>query len=77
MGKKAFNFRDLQFRYSKGQYPEKVDYEGQVKQFELAKKFIYLMWFSWGEKDDDHDELKGQKYAVLPVPIQIVHNSYN
>ncbi len=37
-GKKVMNFRDLQFRYADGQYPEKVDYEGQVKQIELAKK---------------------------------------
>jgi len=37
-GKKVFNFRDLQFRYAEGQYPEKVDYEGQVNQIELAKR---------------------------------------
>jgi len=37
-GKKFINFRELQFRYSAGQYPEKVDYEGQVAQIELAKK---------------------------------------
>lgn len=37
-GKKFINFRELQFRYAKGQYPEKVDYEGQIAQIELAKK---------------------------------------
>lgn len=37
-GKKAFNFRDLKFKYKPGQYPEKVDYEGQVAQIDLAKK---------------------------------------
>jgi len=37
-GKKAFNFRDLKFKYKPGQYPEKVDYEGQIAQIDLAKK---------------------------------------
>lgn len=37
-GKKAFDFRDLQFYYSEGQHPEKVDYEGQKAQIDLAKK---------------------------------------
>ena len=37
-GKKAFNFRDLKFKYKPGQYPEKVDYEGQKAQIDLAKK---------------------------------------
>jgi nucleoside-diphosphate-sugar epimerase len=37
-GKKAFNFRSLRFTYSPGQYPEKVDYMGQIAQIELAKK---------------------------------------
>lgn len=36
--KKAINFRDLQFRYRPGQYPEKVDYWGQKKQIDFAKK---------------------------------------
>lgn len=37
-GKKAFDFRDLQFYYREGQHPEKVDYEGQKAQIDLAKK---------------------------------------
>jgi len=37
-GKKAFNFRSLRFTYAPGQYPEKVDYLGQLAQIELAKK---------------------------------------
>lgn len=37
-GKKFFNFRDLRFYYRPGQYPEKVDYEGQIAQIDLAKK---------------------------------------
>jgi len=37
-GKKPFNFRDLKFKYKPGQYPEKVDYEGQMAQIDLAKK---------------------------------------
>lgn len=37
-GKKAFNFRDLEFYYNKGQHPELVDYEGQKAQIDLAKK---------------------------------------
>ena len=37
-GKKALNFRDFKFKYRSGQYPEKVDYEGQVAQIDLAKK---------------------------------------
>ena len=36
--KKAINFRDLQFKYKPGQYPEMVDYIGQKKQIDLAKK---------------------------------------
>mmetsp|Transcript_23579 Transcript_23579/g.35753 ORF Transcript_23579/g.35753 Transcript_23579/m.35753 type:complete len:333 (+) Transcript_23579:100-1098(+) len=36
--KKAINFRDLQFKYKPGQYPEMVDYVGQKKQIDLAKK---------------------------------------
>jgi len=38
MGRKALNPRDLRFRFRPGQYPEKVDYEGQVKQIDLAKR---------------------------------------
>lgn len=37
-GKKAFEFRQLEFCYRKGQYPEKVDYQGQIAQIDLAKK---------------------------------------
>jgi uncharacterized protein YbjT (DUF2867 family) len=37
-GRKMFNFRDLFFKYKSGQYPEKVDYEGQINQINLAKK---------------------------------------
>mmetsp|Transcript_24741 Transcript_24741/g.52479 ORF Transcript_24741/g.52479 Transcript_24741/m.52479 type:complete len:376 (+) Transcript_24741:91-1218(+) len=36
--KKAINFRDLQFKYKEGQYPEMVDYVGQKKQVDFAKK---------------------------------------
>ena len=36
--KKMINFRELRFRYAPGQYPEKVDYEGQIAQIELAKR---------------------------------------
>jgi hypothetical protein len=37
-GKKFMNFRDIGFRYAPGQYPEKVDYDGQIAQIELAKR---------------------------------------
>ena len=37
-GQKAFDFRSLEFYYKPGQHPEKVDYEGQVKQIDLAKQ---------------------------------------
>lgn len=36
--KKLINFREIHFRYARGQYPEKVDYEGQVAQIDLAKR---------------------------------------
>ena len=36
--KKSINFRDLKFKYKPGQYPEMVDYVGQKKQIDLAKK---------------------------------------
>jgi len=36
--KKAFQFREVQFRYGEDQYPEKVDYLGQVAQIDLAKR---------------------------------------
>ena len=36
--KKAINFRDLQFKYKPGQFPKMVDYVGQKKQIDLAKK---------------------------------------
>jgi len=38
LGKKAMDFRSLRFKYRPGQYPEMVDYEGQIKQIDLAKK---------------------------------------
>jgi hypothetical protein len=37
-GKKAIDFRSFRFKFKNGQYPEKVDYEGQVSQIDLAKK---------------------------------------
>ena len=37
-GKPALNFRGFRFRYKPGQRPEMVDYEGQKKQVDLAKK---------------------------------------
>lgn len=36
-GRKAFDFRSLEFCYKPGQHPEKVDYEGQLAQIDLAK----------------------------------------
>jgi uncharacterized protein YbjT (DUF2867 family) len=36
--KKAFDFRSLSFVWKQGQYPEKVDYQGQMAQIDLAKK---------------------------------------
>lgn len=36
--KKMMNFRELRFKYADGQYPEKVDYEGQLNQIKLAKR---------------------------------------
>lgn len=36
--KRAINFRDLQFKYKENQYPEMVDYGGQKKQIDFAKK---------------------------------------
>ena len=36
--KPAINFRGFRFRYRPGQHPEMVDYEGQKKQIDLAKK---------------------------------------
>mmetsp|Transcript_39054 Transcript_39054/g.85617 ORF Transcript_39054/g.85617 Transcript_39054/m.85617 type:complete len:343 (-) Transcript_39054:374-1402(-) len=36
--KPALNFRGFRFRYKPGQHPEIVDYEGQKKQVDLAKK---------------------------------------
>jgi len=36
--KKAFQFREVQFRYGADLYPEKVDYLGQVAQIDLAKR---------------------------------------
>lgn len=36
--KKVINFSDLQFKYQPGQYPEMVDYIGQKKQIDFAKK---------------------------------------
>jgi len=37
-GKKALDFRSLRFKFKRNQYPEKVDYEGQVMQIDMAKK---------------------------------------
>lgn len=37
-GRKAVDFRSLQFKYKRNQYPEKVDYEGQVMQIDMAKQ---------------------------------------
>lgn len=37
-GKKAVDFRKFRFVWKYGHYPEKVDYHGQVAQFEMAKK---------------------------------------
>ena len=36
--KKLVNFRDFRFKWRYGGYPEKVDYVGQIKQINLAKK---------------------------------------
>lgn len=36
--KKAIDFRSFKFGWKGGQYPEKVDYEGQKAQIDLAKK---------------------------------------
>lgn len=36
-GKKFINFRDLTFVYKPGQYPRKVDFEGQIRQIDFAK----------------------------------------
>lgn len=36
--KKPFQFREVQFRYDDDQYPEKVDYLGQLAQIDLAKR---------------------------------------
>jgi hypothetical protein len=35
--KKVINFRDLQFKYKPGQYPEMVDYVGLKRQIDFAK----------------------------------------
>lgn len=37
-GKKAVDFRTLRFKFKRNQYPEKVDYEGQVMQIDTAKE---------------------------------------
>jgi hypothetical protein len=37
-GKKAIDFRTFRFKFKKGQYPEMIDYKGQVAQIDLAKK---------------------------------------
>ena len=37
-GEKAINFRDFKFKFKPGQYPERVDYVGQTKQIDFAKK---------------------------------------
>lgn len=37
-GKKAVDFRSLRFKFKRNQYPEKVDFEGQVRQIDIAKQ---------------------------------------
>lgn len=37
-GKKAVDFRSLRFKFKRNQHPEKVDYEGQVAQIDMAKE---------------------------------------
>lgn len=37
-GRKAVDFRSLQFVWKNGQYPELVDYKGQIAQIDLAKR---------------------------------------
>jgi hypothetical protein len=37
-GKKALDARKFKFKWSAGGYPEKVDFEGQKKQIDLAKR---------------------------------------
>ena len=37
-GKKAVDFRSLRFKFKRNQYPELVDYIGQIAQIDLAKK---------------------------------------
>lgn len=37
-GKKAVDFRSLRFKFKRNQYPEMVDFKGQVVQIDLAKK---------------------------------------
>jgi hypothetical protein len=37
-GRKAVDFRSLRFKFKRNQCPEKVDYEGQVVQIDMAKK---------------------------------------
>lgn len=36
--RKPFQFKEVQFRYDRDQYPEKVDYLGQVAQIDLAQR---------------------------------------
>ena len=48
------DFRGLRFRFKNGQYPEKVDYEGQKAQIDLAKqvgakqvvivRYVFAVW---------------------------------
>ena len=52
--KKMVDFRGLRFRFKNGQYPEKVDYEGQKAQIDLAKqvgakqvvivRYVFAVW---------------------------------
>jgi hypothetical protein len=37
-GKKAIDFRSFRFKFKNGQYPEIVDYKGQIAQIDLARK---------------------------------------
>eukprot|EP01083_Nonionella_stella_P049016 130753_1 len=56
-GKKPLDFKTLQFHFAPGQHPEKVDYEGQIAQIDLAKKLgvshVVLVSSMGGTNPDD------------------------
>jgi len=55
--RKPFDFRELRIYYAEGQHPEKVDYEGQMKQFDLARKLAVdrvILVSSMGGTDPDN-----------------------